>query len=364
MAQSTETDLFADTLLLQPAPEVVPERPALPEKLIFTGNGSEYFRIWIVNLLFTIATLGIYSAWAKVRRMRYFYGNTRLDGSGFEYHGDPKAILKGRFIAAALLLAYEISSRYSDVVGLIMLAILAAVAPWLIWKSLQFKLHNTSYRGIRFGFQGSAKQAYHAFLLLPMLSVLSLSLLAPFTHQRIKKFQLDESRFGATGFRFHGTAGGFYKAYLITSLIYLGGVFFPLFIITMGNIATMDRKLAVGLMALLTFAVFPLAYLAYSLYVTMIQNLVWSNTTLGPHTFKSEMKAGRTVFILITNLIGIGLTLGLYAPFAKIRLMKYRIESVTLIPGENLDNFVADTHREVTAFGEGMADLLDYDFGL
>jgi len=26
------------------------------------------------------ATLGIYSAWAKVRRLRYFYGHTSVDG--------------------------------------------------------------------------------------------------------------------------------------------------------------------------------------------------------------------------------------------------------------------------------------------
>ena len=35
--------------------------------LEFRGNGYEYFRIWIVNILLTIMTLGIYSAWAKVR---------------------------------------------------------------------------------------------------------------------------------------------------------------------------------------------------------------------------------------------------------------------------------------------------------
>lgn len=43
----------------------------------FTGNGREYFRIWIVNTLLTILTLGIYSAWAKVRKKRYIYGNGR-----------------------------------------------------------------------------------------------------------------------------------------------------------------------------------------------------------------------------------------------------------------------------------------------
>lgn len=56
--------------------------PAVPQPLRvrFCGSGSEYFRIWIVNLLLTIVTLGIYSAWAKVRTLQYFYRNTQLGG--------------------------------------------------------------------------------------------------------------------------------------------------------------------------------------------------------------------------------------------------------------------------------------------
>ena len=38
----------------------------------FTGEGYEFFRIWIVNICLTIITLGIYSALAKVRTNRYF----------------------------------------------------------------------------------------------------------------------------------------------------------------------------------------------------------------------------------------------------------------------------------------------------
>ncbi len=34
--------------------------------LNFTGKGSEYFKIWIVNIALSLITLGIYSAWAKV----------------------------------------------------------------------------------------------------------------------------------------------------------------------------------------------------------------------------------------------------------------------------------------------------------
>src|SRR5262245_10194931 len=73
-------------------------RPTI-HRFEFTGTGAEYFRIWIVNLLLTILTLGIFSAWAKVRRLRYFYGSTQLAGSSFEYHGEPLKILKGRLIA-------------------------------------------------------------------------------------------------------------------------------------------------------------------------------------------------------------------------------------------------------------------------
>ena len=40
--------------------------------VIFEGKTSEYFGIWIVNLLLSLLTLGIYSAWAKVRRKKYF----------------------------------------------------------------------------------------------------------------------------------------------------------------------------------------------------------------------------------------------------------------------------------------------------
>jgi uncharacterized membrane protein YjgN (DUF898 family) len=59
-----------------------------PEAMRFTGTGAEYFGIWIVNLLLTIVTVGIYSSWAKVRRLQYFYRHTELAGSSFDFHVD------------------------------------------------------------------------------------------------------------------------------------------------------------------------------------------------------------------------------------------------------------------------------------
>lgn len=87
------------------------------QRLSFTGSGSEYFGIWIVNILLTIITLGIYSAWAKVRRNRYFYGNTILLGRGFEYHASGGQILIGRLIVFAYLVLYNIMLTFVPLVA-------------------------------------------------------------------------------------------------------------------------------------------------------------------------------------------------------------------------------------------------------
>src|ERR1041384_3817097 len=78
------------------------------ERASFTGNASEYFGIWIVNVLLTIVTLGIYSAWAKVRRNRYFYGNTVIADRAFEYHATGKQIFIGRLIVVGFFIVTNI----------------------------------------------------------------------------------------------------------------------------------------------------------------------------------------------------------------------------------------------------------------
>jgi uncharacterized membrane protein YjgN (DUF898 family) len=346
------------------APRPAAEQP-LPriEKFTFTGSGSEYFRIWIVNLLLTIITLGIYSAWAKVRKLRYFYGSARLAGSGFEYHGDPVAILKGRLIAAALFIVYTIISEYSITAQLVMLIPLALAFPWLIWKSLQFTLYYSSYRGIRFGFRGSAGQAYWQYLGLPILTGLTLGLLTPFTHQRNKQFQHSESRFGATYFSFDGRVGAFYGAYLRTFLTTL--VAFALLGVIAGMMAGGGFG-AMGTATVLALVVgtYLVILLVVPVFMTQIQNLIWNNTRIKGHQFTCDMTWGQTAFIMATNLLGILFTLGLYTPFAQIRMLKYRMESMTLVPAGSLNEFVAGEKANPSATGEGAADLMDFDLSL
>ena len=68
----------------------------------FSGDSKAYFKLWAVNLLLTIATVGIYGAWAKVRNRRYIYGNTYLHDASFDYHANPRSILVARLFVVAI----------------------------------------------------------------------------------------------------------------------------------------------------------------------------------------------------------------------------------------------------------------------
>ena len=123
---------FSRTAPVATHPSDAPERTeAARHRFDFSGTGGEYFRIWIVNLLLSILTVGIYSAWAKVRNKRYFYGSTALDGASFEYTANPVNILKGRILVVSVLLAYQLVAVYAPLLAAVMGLGLVFLFPWV-----------------------------------------------------------------------------------------------------------------------------------------------------------------------------------------------------------------------------------------
>ena len=129
----------------------------------FHGKGFEYFRIWIVNILLSVLTLGIYSAWAKVRNKQYFYGNTELDGASFTYDAQPIKILKGRMIALGFIALLSFISTVNPLLGILIPLAFIPMTPFFIQRSLLFNARYSSYRNVRFGFTGSFKDAMLVF---------------------------------------------------------------------------------------------------------------------------------------------------------------------------------------------------------
>jgi uncharacterized membrane protein YjgN (DUF898 family) len=324
-------------------------------KFQFGGSGMEYFKIWIVNLLLSVLTLGIYSAWAKVRRLQYFYRSTRLAGASFDYHGEPKAILRGRIIALILFIAYNVSFKISPMFGLVTGLLLGVVMPWLLMRSLRFKLCNSSYRGLRFNFVGNVRGAYDAFFKYPMLAGFTLYLLAPLAHQRIKQYQFSNSRYGLTDFAFSAPVSLFYGIYLLS----LGVVGVAVLL----AVAVFHSARPIHPVLLLGAIVMAMAVFIYvvTMFVTYMQNMTWNHTTVGGHELFSNVSTRRMLWITITNMVAIVLTLGLYKPFAVIRLLRYRLESMGLIARGDLSEFTAAQQQQVSAAGEETAEMFDVD---
>ncbi|MFA5984127.1 MAG: YjgN family protein [Methylococcaceae bacterium] len=336
----------------------------------FSGRGGEYFKIWIVNTCLSIITLGIYSAWAKVRRNQYFYRHTQLAGASFDYHGDPKAILKGRIIAFVLFGSYSLLNHYNPVASLVVLLLILLILPWLLVRSLRFRLHNTSYRGLRFAFLGDVKHAFIDLMLLPLLSMLTLGLLWPFAQRRMIRYIRNQSAYGNVLFNFNVSIGRLYGIYgmvFLYMLFMFAGTFGVSYLC--GSYLELPDKFAGQLISLSAMVAAMVTYLAllalfYSYVQARMQNLIWQHTLLGEHRFGADMKASKLLGILFSNLLLIVISLGFYKPYAEIRLARYRLEHIHLIANGNLDDFVTGIQGQVTAVGEEITDMFDFDVAL
>lgn len=355
---------------MQPPPLPSTVVPQPPQRFEFTGDGGEYFRIWIVNVLLTLLTLGIYSAWAKVRRLQYFYRHTRVAGSSFDYHGQPLAILKGRLLALALFLMYTLSIEFASPLALPVIIGLAVLLPWLLRNAFRFRLHNSSWRGLRFSFRGKLGESYLVFLLLGALGIFT-GFLWPLFHSRMKRYQHGNSWFGRVQGSFHATDGQFFGVYVRASLLSLLAIVGAIGLgvalgAAGGGLGESDTKSAyAAAMVIVIFGFIFGLMLVISPYLTArLQDLVWNNTRLGDHQFRSELPAARLIWVMGSNFVAVVLTLGLFMPWAAVRLARARIEALSLLPAGNLDEFVADQQQAVQALGDETTEVFDFDIGL
>ena len=351
---------------LLPAPD-----PFSAEPVSFTGTGGEYFKIWIVNLALTIVTLGVYSAWAKVRRLQYFYRHTRLAGAGFDYHGDPIAILKGRIVGLVLFGLYSAIGYVNIWLAIGIVIGLALVMPWLLGRSLRFRFHNSSYRGIRFKFHGTTKQAYWIFLAFPIFTGLSLFTLGPLWHHRLKRYQFSNAAYGQSRFKFNADVGEFYITYILAVFTFFcfialligalvaGGIFMAM----VGGQAEEDR-ISLGMILLMVAGgtLYAAAILAaQSITMSRIHNACWNAARTDHHRFESEVSPLRLFGIQYTNLLATVATLGLFRPFAQVRLARYYTSTLTIFGSSSFEGYSAAESDDVTAVGQETADLFDFD---
>ncbi len=121
----------------------------------YTGSVLELYKIFLVNVLLNICTLGIYSFWGKTRIRKYMASHTVLAGNRMEYTGTGKELfvgfLKSMLIYWPVAFAMQIPAIY--IFGLMGFVCLMSLA---MYMSLRYRLSRTRWKGIRFILGGHA----------------------------------------------------------------------------------------------------------------------------------------------------------------------------------------------------------------
>jgi uncharacterized membrane protein YjgN (DUF898 family) len=331
----------------------------------FTGSAREYFRIWIVNLFFTLVTLGIYSAWAKVRKKRYFYGSTRLDGDSFDYFASPKAILKGRLVALTAFLFYAFAGELYPDSRYAFWALALLLLPWLVVRSLAFNAHNSAWRGLRFDFAARTGEAARVYIGMLLVVGLTGGIALPWFLARQKSFVVSHHALGTSPFACTIPAGRFFGIYFRAGLIMLALV--GPSAILMGLVAAFVKLpesiswMAFVLPVIPMYAGYALAY-AYSQARTA--NLLWASAQGQAMRFSSSLSAKKMAWLYVGNIVAVAFSAGLLIPWAVVRTLRYRLESFAVtLEGETVHQASSALPR-VGALGQEIGDIFNLDLGL
>lgn len=320
--------------------------------LSFHGQGSTLFGRYLVNVLLSLVTLGIYSFWGRVKILQYQYEQTQLNGSPFRFLGTGKQFLFGFLKFLGFLVVFYIivfASAMSvmlfsgaGIPGLVLwfilyMAVVLVITALLVVlaanSQLRYRLRHSQWRGLTGTYRGLNKELLPLYLKGLFLTVITLGIYGPWLSVAVRRYLYSKLSFGNVTARFDGKGG---------ELLLLG---------LKGMILT-----------LLTLGIYSFWY-GRDLYRWTARNTVLIQKG-ADHPLSTEVEAGDLFRLWVPNLLLLVVTLGLAFPWVVVRNMNFFCTQVVLPDGLDLDNLDQGAVTEGSALGEALGDFLDMgDFG-
>ncbi|WP_243019880.1 YjgN family protein [Simplicispira sedimenti] len=393
--------------------------------LEFSGRGGEYFRVWIVNILLSIVTLGLYTPWARRRTVQYFYGHTLVADSPLEFTAPQRKMVTGFVLLVLLTLAYNIAVDTGQDTAVALLLLGGAVlAPYLWASAMRFRLGNTRWRGLRLRFAASWREVYSAswpvfaIALVWIGVVFGLRWVAPELAQALDGATPDgdekssampalppalwallllgvvlsllffirleynyqsllvlRTHLGAEAGRWKPVYMDFVKIWLATVGVFLLCVLGMVALVTLaagGSVALLaglGKNAGVWVFFLFLFGLFALFMLlllasapARAYREARMFLLQWNNIGVSQVArFRCTLSVRGFVWLRVRNLLLTLLTLGFYRPFARVSEYAMKLESVTLHVKGGVDQLAGQMLRHQEG---GLGDALADAAGL
>jgi uncharacterized membrane protein YjgN (DUF898 family) len=268
-------------------------------RLIQHGKTTEFFTIWIVNLLLKAVTLGIYHFWAKTRVRRYLWTQTEFEGERFEYHGRGLELFYGFLLAITMLFSLVLAvlllgSLLPTIPGM-QVVLMALIYPTFvvlggmgIYGARRYMLSRTALRGIRFAQTGSPLRYGLMTLGHGLLTVLTLFLYLPVMREKLRQYRINNASYGNEAFSYDGQVRELYPRFLICWVLCL-----------------------------------PTLGAAWLWYWACERRYVAEHTYLGKLRFRSDVSALSLFWLGFSNFLVLMFTLGLAFPWVLLRTARY-----------------------------------------
>lgn len=307
-------------------------------KFSYQGSGKDCFVLFLKNILLTIVTFGIYRFWAEVAMTKYIFRNSELDKAAFDYHATGKekfvGFLKGAGLVVVGLLVYggasalltmALGPEVGQVLSMLLLYLtIIALQPLIIIGKRKYDLSRSSWKMVRFGFDGEYKELAPLMLKGVILTGLTLGIYAAWFFNDLNHFYVKHSRFGHKKFSYHGEGQEYFK------IFYLG---YLLSIITLGLYSFKWRA--------------------------NLSNYYFSHVKMGEATFESEY-TGMGNFLNDVKVLGlIMLTLGFGMPWAITMSIRYHFSMLSVVGDPQLEDIFSVPDLKASSLAEGVSEAAE-----
>lgn len=373
-------------------------------KLDFTGSGAQIFGIWILNLVLSIVTLGIYSFWGRVNIRRYLWQSTRYEDEALEYTGTGGELFVGFLIvffvvllpisAANLLSAYlsglghEVGANAVSVVTYAGVVFLVGVA---IHRVRKYRLSRTLWRGIRGALGGSSWRYGAVFFGYMALNVVTLGLAYPYTSVQLWSRLANDTWIGSGRLSFEGSARPLYRIFIIMwalAALVAGGLFLPAYFAketgssdvveapaTEGTVddetpateedeAPEDSSDSSALTAIVVsvfiWPILGLVIFGFYQWFRAAQYRLFAEGTAFEDTvsFRLDLSGAKMLGFTFFNYFLLAITLGLATPYILVRGGRLIADRLTIV-GEPDYEAISQSTAEMPKFGEGLGEAFD-----
>ena len=378
-----------------------PRKKLKVNKLKYDGRLDNIFKLWLLNGILSIVTLGIYYFWGTTKLRQYFAGSLSLRGDRFEWHGTGKEMfvgyLKTILILAAVLIALiivyyittftlgfvaGIESKVSgdsvnDSLGFyamltvtINLILIMATTFYLRsaakYMAIRYRLARISWRGIHGHLQGSSLKYGLFSLKRTFYNIISLGYLKPHSDIIKHKYIVDNASLGDINLKFNPAGVDWKKlrtrnifglmAPILGFICFAMPILFELVGLTTFPIFTVFMYLSGTLVLILA----PIFFVMYR--IELIRSKV-RGLTAKSFRFKLKVTAWGLYIFLAVNYSILLITFGLGKPFIAHRKLKF-ISRHLVIGGDLESEEIQQAKKYKAGLAEGLDDALGVDSGL